>query len=164
LTTTTTDAAITRDLHLPASPERVWAALTEPAEISAWFGHVEEFRLEPGSVGWFDFGGDGRVQFRLEAIEVGRYIAWRWADALNTELSDPGSTLVEWWVEPASGHAPHSGFANPASGRRPVSRATHRAGSKSSATCAITSRSSRGSTRSAEPSSSRRIANGCGGR
>lgn len=104
MTTTTTDAAITRDLHLPASPERVWAALTEPAQISGWFGHVDEFRLEPGSVGWFDFGGGGRVQFRLEAIDAGHYIAWRWADALNTELDDAGSTLVEWWIEPAGGN------------------------------------------------------------
>jgi uncharacterized protein YndB with AHSA1/START domain len=101
-TMTTIDATIERTLELQASPERVWAALTDPTEIGGWFGSAVEFKPEVGASGWFDFGADGRVAYRVEAVEPGRHLAWRWADEVGAAVDDGSSTLVEWWLEPAS--------------------------------------------------------------
>jgi uncharacterized protein YndB with AHSA1/START domain len=101
-TMTTTDATVERTLDLQAPPERVWAALTEPAEIGGWFGSSAEFKPEPGASGWFDFGANGKVAYRVEAVEPGRHLAWRWAGELGAALDDESSTLVEWWLEPSA--------------------------------------------------------------
>lgn len=47
-------AVVRREL-IPASPERVWQALTEPRELVQWWCDSAETRLEPG--GHYRFGG-----------------------------------------------------------------------------------------------------------
>jgi uncharacterized protein YndB with AHSA1/START domain len=101
-TMTTTDVTIERTFDLQAAPERVWAALTEPAEIGGWFGRSEEFKPEVGASGWFDFGASGRVAYRVEAVDPGRHLAWRWAGDMGQAVDDGPSTLVEWWLEPVA--------------------------------------------------------------
>ena len=87
-TMTKIDATIERTLDLQASPDRVWAALTDPAEIGGWFGSSPEFKPEVGASGWFDFGSYGRVAYRVEAVEPGRQLAWRWAGELDAAIDD----------------------------------------------------------------------------
>ena len=39
---------IERVITLPGSPERVWKALTEPAQLARWFGNRVEVDLRVG--------------------------------------------------------------------------------------------------------------------
>jgi uncharacterized protein YndB with AHSA1/START domain len=99
-TATTTTRSLERRLEFRAAPDKVWRALTDPTELSAWFGTSAELRPEAGAPGWIDFGPeDGRFQLRVEAVEPGRHLAWRWARERDVAVDDGPSTLVEWWVD-----------------------------------------------------------------
>src|SRR5919108_5025120 len=95
-----TVGAIERQINLRADPARVWRALTDPEELAAWFGQAADFRAEAGATGWFEWDGYGRFQCVVEAVEPGRYLAWRGASEPNAPVDRSASTLVEWWVEP----------------------------------------------------------------
>jgi uncharacterized protein YndB with AHSA1/START domain len=80
----------------------VWRSLVEPDELAKWFGTSAAFRAEPGAPGWMDFGPeDGRFHLRVEAVDRGRYLAWRWGRERDVPVGAGPSTLVEWWVEAA---------------------------------------------------------------
>jgi uncharacterized protein YndB with AHSA1/START domain len=107
MTTTTTEPgtgfAIERTLELQAPPDRVWRALTNPAEVASWFGTAADDLAEVGATGWFGFDDEGRFAVRLEAIDPGRFLAWRWAEDRDTALDDGPTSLVEWTLEPTPG-------------------------------------------------------------
>jgi uncharacterized protein YndB with AHSA1/START domain len=96
----TTDRAIERTLDLHAAPDRVWRALTDPAEVAAWFGTTADDLGEVGATGWFGFDEEGRFAVRLEAMELGAFLAWRWAEEPETAIEDGSTSLVEWTLEP----------------------------------------------------------------
>jgi len=106
-TTTPTPSAATdthtieRTLDLAASSDRVWAALTDPAEVSAWFGSSTELEPALGAEGRFGFGDEGTFAVRIEAFEPGRRLVWRWAEEPDTALDAGPTSLVEWTLEPA---------------------------------------------------------------
>jgi uncharacterized protein YndB with AHSA1/START domain len=102
MTDTTTIAAIERRLDLRATPERVWRALTDPEELSRWFGTSASFRPEAGAAGWIGYEEEGRFHLRVEAVDAGHHLAWRWAHDADTRVDAGPSTLVEWWLEPSS--------------------------------------------------------------
>ena len=108
MTTTTTpklstDLAIERTLDLQAAPDRVWRALTDPTEIVAWFGTLADDLGEVGATGWFGFDDEGRFAVRLEGIDPGRFLAWRWAEEPDTAIDAGPTSLVEWMLEPTAG-------------------------------------------------------------
>lgn len=118
MTTPATTAAIDRRVDLAASPERVWTALTDPAEIASWFTQRAEFALEVGAEGWMEWREHGRFAIRIEAVDRPRYFAWRGARDPDTGVDDGPSTLVEWWLEPLPGGGTslrlrESGFEQP---------------------------------------------------
>src|SRR4051794_21880874 len=88
---TTTIPSIERRFELQAPPDRVWRALTEPREIAAWFGNHADFRAESGAPGSFDWGPEGTFSLRVEAVDPGHYLAYRWARDPNVPL-DAGPT------------------------------------------------------------------------
>jgi uncharacterized protein YndB with AHSA1/START domain len=96
----TTGFSIERTIDLPASPDRVWRALTDPAELAAWFGTAADALPEVGATGWFGFDDEGRFAVRLEALDPGRFLAWRWAEETDTTIEDGPTSLVEWTLEP----------------------------------------------------------------
>ena len=92
---------IEKKVELKAPPDRVWRAITDPAEIAQWFGDSAEFDLTPGSEGWFGWAKHGRFAMRIENIDAPRRIAWRWmAHSPDEGFSEDGSTLVEWVLTP----------------------------------------------------------------
>jgi uncharacterized protein YndB with AHSA1/START domain len=115
---TTTIPAIERQLDFRASPERLWRAITDDAELGAWFGQGAHLVLQPGAEGWFEWEGHGRVPVRTEVVEPITRLSWRWGDVGKSV--DDGSTLVEFRLEPLAGggtrlHLRESGFAAEAS-------------------------------------------------
>jgi uncharacterized protein YndB with AHSA1/START domain len=91
--------AIERELTLQAPIERVWRAITDPAEVSKWFGVEAEIDLTPGgdvAFGW----SQGRFRARVEAVEPPRRFAYRWCLDSDTPVDEGPTTLVEFTLRP----------------------------------------------------------------
>ncbi len=97
---TTIEGTIEKRLELSASPERVWKAITDPAEIARWFGDSAELDLRPGGDGVFGWDKHGDFAVRIEVFEPPRRLSWRWAREPGTAIDDGVSTLVEWMLTP----------------------------------------------------------------
>jgi uncharacterized protein YndB with AHSA1/START domain len=93
-------ATIERRLELDQSPADIWRALTDPTEVTGWFGDSAELSPSPGSDGWFGWAKHGRFAMRVEAFEPPRRFAWRWAREAGKRLDETDSTLVEWTLIP----------------------------------------------------------------
>lgn len=115
--------AILSEIHILASPERVFQALTDPKDVLQWWGHVGMYRCT-------DFHGDIRAggkwrsagtgpdgkNFEVtgEYVEVDppRVLAYTWVASWTGDAK----TTVRWELEPASGGTllkiRHSGLAS----------------------------------------------------
>ncbi|MFJ8229046.1 SRPBCC family protein [Streptomyces sp. NPDC094448] len=94
---------IEKEIDIAAPPERVWAVLTEPEHVGAWFGHGEPapVDLRPGGTMLLDHGADGKFPTTIVTVEPPRRFAYRWASAYPGEQTDEGnSTLVEFTLTP----------------------------------------------------------------
>ena len=97
-----TTPAIERSLVLRASPERVWAALTQSDVLSQWLGQGADIRLEVGYDGWIEWDDHGRYPLRVVEIVAPRRFAWRWMNKPAEVIDASRATLVEWDLEPIS--------------------------------------------------------------
>ncbi|MGX6608378.1 SRPBCC family protein [Micromonosporaceae bacterium Da 78-11] len=109
---------VEKETYVKAPVERVWAVLTEPAHVGAWFGQGEpiEIDLRPGGVMHLDHGEHGQFPTLIVTVDEPRHFAYRWASAYPGELAtEDNSTLVEFFLEPeADGtrlRVAESGFA-----------------------------------------------------
>lgn len=107
--------AIERTLELEASPADVWRALTDPAELSGWFGDSAELNPTVGGRGWFIWDQHGRFAVEVVEFTPTTRFAWRWAHEAGKPLDETPSTLVEWTLKPRPGggttlHLRESGF------------------------------------------------------
>jgi uncharacterized protein YndB with AHSA1/START domain len=94
---------IERVITLPQPPERVWQALTEPAQLARWFGHRAEVDLRVGGDIFFGWGSGEIARARIEVIDPPRCFAFRWRPyksdpELPIETGGP-TTLVEFSLE-----------------------------------------------------------------
>jgi uncharacterized protein YndB with AHSA1/START domain len=94
----TTRRMIEKEIFIKASPERVFRALTEPAELARWFGVGAEIDLRPGGALAFIFRA-GRETGTVLAVEPPRRFAFSWGAPHATEatfLLEPrdGGTLL----------------------------------------------------------------------
>jgi uncharacterized protein YndB with AHSA1/START domain len=86
--------AIEKTLELDAPIDRVWRAISDPAELTRWFPKKAEWELQPGHMGTFTWG-DGEVfPIRVEKVEAPNHLAWSWGHESDREPV----TLVEWWL------------------------------------------------------------------
>jgi uncharacterized protein YndB with AHSA1/START domain len=71
---------IRRQLVLPADPQEVWEALTDPSEASRWFGGQIEWDLHDGApLRFHDDDGSARVG-HIDVVRPGRYLRYTWWD------------------------------------------------------------------------------------
>jgi uncharacterized protein YndB with AHSA1/START domain len=78
--------AVERSVELDAPADVVWSALTESDAIADWFGGEVTLDPVPGGEGRFA-GDDGEVRrARVDEVEPGRRLSWRWW----TEHDDDG--------------------------------------------------------------------------
>ncbi|CAN5379474.1 hypothetical protein BH11ACT4_BH11ACT4_05820 [soil metagenome] len=91
---------IRRSILIDAPRASVWAALTEPAQISQWFGDSTHFdTIEVGAVGTFTWEGYGTFPVVITALDPMHVFAYRWANEPGGTLGDDSSTLVTFTLE-----------------------------------------------------------------
>jgi uncharacterized protein YndB with AHSA1/START domain len=81
---------IERELTLPAPPEAVWEALTDPAWLREWLADEAELQLRPGGDARFRIGEDTRTG---------------WVEEARPPRDGATGRLAFWWEqdgEPAS--------------------------------------------------------------
>jgi uncharacterized protein YndB with AHSA1/START domain len=95
--TDTTDrsqtAAITFELELRHTPQKVWRALTDPVLLAEWLLPVIGLELQPGTAFTFKTqpypGWDGTVSCKLLEIEAHKKLSYTWVvgDMLDTVVT-----------------------------------------------------------------------------
>jgi uncharacterized protein YndB with AHSA1/START domain len=101
-------SCIDRTIEIKASPDRVWRALTNPAELSAWFQVKIEGDIAPGQEVWMttthpDFAGQ---RFRVRFVEMAapaRFV-WQWHPGEvdpKVDYSREPRTTVTFTLEPS---------------------------------------------------------------
>ncbi len=68
-TTTAAPDRIEAERVIPLPIERVWAALTDSAELARWFGESAEVDLRPGGEMHLGFGVHGDAHCVIETVE-----------------------------------------------------------------------------------------------
>jgi uncharacterized protein YndB with AHSA1/START domain len=69
---------VEREVMVPAPPGRVWPALTESDELSAWFGADAQIDARPGGRGVFRWPDGTERPVLVEDVEPARKLAFRW--------------------------------------------------------------------------------------
>jgi uncharacterized protein YndB with AHSA1/START domain len=91
--------SVTRTVRIDAPRSRVWAAITDPSQISQWFGQRTEFdRVAVGGVGsffWDDYGANPAIitEFQPESA-----FGYRWG-IRDEPIRDDNSTLVRFTLD-----------------------------------------------------------------
>jgi uncharacterized protein YndB with AHSA1/START domain len=97
------EGGIRRTYALTSSPERVWRAFSEPAELAAWWsGSSSEIEIRAGFEGWWVWPSEGgRFAMRIETVEAPRYLCWSWTPAPGVPLAEATQVLrTEWTLVP----------------------------------------------------------------
>jgi uncharacterized protein YndB with AHSA1/START domain len=94
---------IERETTIAASPERVWAVLTEAEHVGRWFGDAgAEIDLRPGgamAVRWAEYGV---ARMQIVDVEPPRRFSYRWApmrEHWGEEPAEGTATLVEFTLD-----------------------------------------------------------------
>lgn len=92
---------ITRETTITAPIERVWATLTEPGHLAAWWSSGgAEVDLRPGGAIVFRWLEHGTFHARITALEPPRRFAFRWALLPDEAPSDDNATDVTFTLTP----------------------------------------------------------------
>lgn len=114
------DDVIEREVVLAHPIERVWAALTDPVELSQWFGDGAVLDLRPGGAVLFTWGDD-RSAGLVEVVDEPHRFSFWWTAGLGDTLSEANRTLVEFTLEAVDGATAPAGAAG---GAAELQRAT----------------------------------------
>lgn len=84
---------IARTLEVEAAPEEVWAHLTDPDAIEAWWGHPADFPggMRAGVTGTFAWEGQ-TFPLAIRIADAPRTLAFRWGELGEAE---PGPTAAD---------------------------------------------------------------------
>jgi len=87
---------IEKTVELDVGIERVWRAITDPAELSRWFGHRTEIVLEPGAEGAMIWEQHGRYAVKVEEVSPPTRFVWSWVHEPGVPFDQAPATRVEW--------------------------------------------------------------------
>jgi uncharacterized protein YndB with AHSA1/START domain len=114
------EAGIRRTYALTSPLDRVWRALSEPAELGTWWAGTPDLEIRPGFEGWFVWPNEGgRFGMRFEAVEPPRYLCWVWTPVPDVPVSEAETVLrTEWALVPREDggtdlHLFETGFIEP---------------------------------------------------
>jgi uncharacterized protein YndB with AHSA1/START domain len=104
--------SVRRSIHISASIDEVWAAITEPELISQWFSPSTVLDgAGVGASGFFTFDPKNSIPIRIEEIDRPNMIAYRWSndDAAAERdgrrpdaVDDERSLLMRFTLEPTA--------------------------------------------------------------
>jgi uncharacterized protein YndB with AHSA1/START domain len=69
---------IEKELFIRASPERVFRALTEKAELESWFLKTAEIDLHPGGTLLFDWGSNVLNTGKIRILQPPHLLSYTW--------------------------------------------------------------------------------------
>jgi uncharacterized protein YndB with AHSA1/START domain len=91
--------AIEREIVVEAPVEVVWRTITEPDQISQWFGDHVELVAEPGAHGYIGFGEQGGPVV-VETVDPPTRFSFRWNHPRGEAPVAGNSMLVEFTLTP----------------------------------------------------------------
>ena len=96
--------AVHRTIEVPADPVDVWAALTDPEQLRAWFGADVELDPRPGGDVRASWPDGGRSIGSVEAADEPRRLVVRWRRAVGAGFGSRvgGATRVAFVLEPTA--------------------------------------------------------------
>jgi uncharacterized protein YndB with AHSA1/START domain len=129
MTHTTIPDTIERTATLPHPVERVWAALTSPAEFGRWFCESAAWELREDAPMTMRWDAHGTAPGVIVTVEPMTRFAYRWGSP-DRPLEPGQSTLVDWSLTPnADGSTTltvvESGFATLYNGPEQIVDNTH---------------------------------------
>jgi uncharacterized protein YndB with AHSA1/START domain len=80
---------VKREVTISGSPDEVWGALTDPAQLAAWFGAEVEMDPRPGGPVRFRWPGGEERRGLVEEVDAPRRLTFRWR-----ELRGAGSAFA----------------------------------------------------------------------
>jgi uncharacterized protein YndB with AHSA1/START domain len=93
---------IRRQVVMPVSPERLWEALTDPEQVTEWFGARVDWALEEGGPARF-LDDDGSVRAgRIEAVRPGQHLRFLWWPTGNNDDGPADVSEVSYLLEPVA--------------------------------------------------------------
>lgn len=95
---------IVRKITVGASKERVYAAITNPTQLSSWFSDSVDGSLGIGERPVLNFGKHGKSQIYVEDTKPNEYFAFRWvpgSGGFEGDVLKVPNTLVEFSIEEA---------------------------------------------------------------
>ena len=109
------ERTVEKVMEFNASPERVWQAISDPAELSQWFGQRTELDLRPGGAGAMIWDEHGSFAVRVDEVDPPKRLVWSWVHEPDVSFDDAPATRVEWNLSPRYGggttlHLVESGF------------------------------------------------------
>jgi uncharacterized protein YndB with AHSA1/START domain len=98
---------VRRTIRIAAPIEKVWAAVTEPEQISRWFGRTVLNGSGAGAQGTMTFPDYGSVPLRVEEMDAPRMVSYRWgnddaAGELADTVDEERSTVFTFTLEPVA--------------------------------------------------------------
>jgi len=110
MTAATESSRIDRTIEIAAPPERVWRALTTPADMSAWFQVAIEGDFEVGREVWMTSSHGEctgqRFSVRIMEMTAPTRFVWEWCPGAvdpTVDYSKEPRTRVEFSLEPIKG-------------------------------------------------------------
>lgn len=93
---------IRREMILEFPIERVWKAITDPAEVRQWFGDQSDYVMEEGGEGVHKWG-DNAHRMTIITLEPPHRYVYRWVveqhDTFEVPFEEMQTTQVEYVLE-----------------------------------------------------------------
>jgi uncharacterized protein YndB with AHSA1/START domain len=70
---------VVREVELESPPDEVWEALTDEGRLEEWFANEVELDPRPGGEGRFRWANGEERTARVERVEPGRLLSFRWS-------------------------------------------------------------------------------------
>jgi uncharacterized protein YndB with AHSA1/START domain len=92
---------VTRTIEVPADPQAVWRALTDPDELCRWFGAAVRIEAVPGGAVRAVWPDGGRSIGSVEAADEPRRLVFRWRriDGVGFAAQVGGASRVAFELE-----------------------------------------------------------------
>lgn len=90
--------SVRRTIRISAPREKVWEAITQPAQISRWFGRADFDGADAGARGTLTWPERAPIPVKIEAIDPMSSVSYRWGNddasgVVPDEVDDEHSTV-----------------------------------------------------------------------